>query len=151
MDQAKKFASSIDTQLSRWLGAIPVLMPILQRLNIVSIVNSYCPCQADVDEGTVALILALNRLMSPRPLYKVAEWMDETILNETLGISGNKLHDRRLGDFLDAIHPHIDNIWKNVIHQAFAEYEISLKFIHYDITSLYFEGAYDDADLVDYG
>ena len=69
--------------------------------------------------------------MSPRPLYKVAEWMDETILNETLGISGNKLHDRRLGDFLDAIHPHIDNIWKNVIHQAFAEYEISLKFIHY--------------------
>ena len=55
MNQAKKFASSIDTQLSRWLGAIPILIPILQRLNIVSIINRYCPCQADVSEGTVAL------------------------------------------------------------------------------------------------
>jgi hypothetical protein len=108
--------ASIDTQLSRWLGAIPILIPILQRLNVVSIINRYCPCQADVDEGTVlvppsngrteALILALNRLMSPRPLYKVADWMAETILNETPGISVEKLHDRRLGDFLDAIYPH---------------------------------------------
>ena len=151
MNQAKKFASSIDTQLSRWLGAIPILIPILQRLNVVSIINRYCPCQADVDEGTVALILALNRLMSPRPLYKVAEWMTETILNETLGISPDKFHDRRIGDFLDAIYPHIDNIWKDIVHQAFQKYNISLKFIHYDITSLYFEGAYEDEDLVDYG
>ena len=65
MNQAKKFASSIDTQLSRWLGAISILIPILQRLDVVSIINCYCPCQADVNEGTVALILALNRLMSP--------------------------------------------------------------------------------------
>jgi len=36
MNQAKKFALSIDTQLSRWLGAIPILIPILQRLNVVS-------------------------------------------------------------------------------------------------------------------
>lgn len=151
MNQAKKFASSVDTQLSRWLGAIPVLIPILQRLNVVSIINRYCPCQADVDEGTVALVLALNRLMSPRPLYKVADWMAETILDETLGISADKFHDRRIGDFLDAIYPHIDNIWKDVVHQAFQKYNISLKFIHYDITSLYFEGAYEDEDLVDYG
>ena len=65
---AESFASNVDTQLSRWLGAIPIL--ILQRLNVVSIINRYCPCQADVDEGTVALILALNRLMSPRPLVE---------------------------------------------------------------------------------
>lgn len=38
-----------------------------------------------------------------------------------------------------------------VVHQAFQKYNISLKFIHYDITSLYFEGAYEDEDLVDYG
>ena len=49
MSQATEFSSNIDEQLSRWLGAIPVLMPILQRLNVVSIINRYCPCQADVD------------------------------------------------------------------------------------------------------
>lgn len=151
MSQAIEFASSINEQLSRWLGAIPVLIPIFQRLNLVSIINRYCPCQADVDEGTVALVLALNRLMSPRPLYKVAEWMAETVLEETLGISAQKLHDRRLGDLLDAIHPHIDNIWKDIVHVALHEYGISLDFIHYDITSLYFQGEYEDSDLVNYG
>ena len=148
---AESFASNVDTQLSRWLGAIPILIPILQRLNVVSIINRYCPSNADVNEGTVALVMILNRLMSPRPLYKVAEWMIETILNETLGISPDKFHDRRLGDLLDNIHSHIDNIWKDIVHQAIREYGISLDFIHYDITSLYFEGVYEDEDLVDYG
>jgi len=151
MSQAIEFSSNIDEQLSRWLGAIPILMPILQRLNVVSIINRYCPCEADVDEGTVALIMALNRLMSPRPLYKVANWMAETVLVDTLGISAEKLHDRRIGDLLDAIHPHIDNIWKDIVHGAFQQYHISLDFIHYDITSLYFQGEYEDADLVNYG
>ncbi len=148
---AGSFASNVDTQLSRWLGAIPILIPILQRLNVVSIINRYCPSNADVNEGTVALVMVLNRLMSPRPLYKVAEWMTETILNETLGISPDKFHDRRLGDLLDNIHSHIDNIWKDIVHQAIREYGISLDFIHYDITSLYFEGVYEDEGLVDYG
>ena len=138
MSQALEFSSNIDEQLSCWLGAIPVLVPILQRLNVVSIINRYCPCEADVDEGTVALIMALNRLMSPRPLYKVADWMAETVLEDTLGISAEKLHDRRIGDLLDAIHPHIDNIWKDIVHRAFQQYDISMDFIHYDITSLYF-------------
>jgi len=151
MNQAVEFSSSVDKQLSRWLGAIPVLIPIFQKLNVVSIINRYCPSGADVDEGTVALILALNRLMSPRPLYKVADWMAETILEDTLGISPEKLHDRRLGDLLDAIYPHIDNIWKDIVHKALREYGVSLNFIHYDITSLYFEGEYEDADLLDYG
>lgn len=148
---AENFASNVDTQLSRWLGAIPILIPIIQSLDVVSIINRYCPSKADVNEGTVALVLTLNRLMSPRPLYKVAEWMSQTILDETLGISPDKFHDRRLGDFLDNIHSHMDNIWKDIVHQAIRKYDISLDFIHYDVTSLYFEGVYEDADLLDYG
>jgi transposase len=151
MSQAIEFSSNIDEQLSRWLGAIPILLPILQNLNVASIINRYCPCEADVDEGTVALIMALNRLMSPRPLYKVSDWMAETVLEDTLGIPAEKLHDRRIGDLLDAIHPHIDNIWKDIVHQAFHVYGISLDFIHYDITSVYFQGEYEDADLLNYG
>ena len=151
MSQALAFSSSLDKQLSRWLGAIPVLVPIFQRLNVVSIINRYCPCEADVDEGTVALILALNRLMAPRPLYKVATWMAQTVLEDTLGVSAEKLHDRRIGDLLEAIHPHLDNIWKEIVHQAMACFGLSLSFIHYDITSIYFEGAYEEAEKLEYG
>lgn len=151
MTQSIEFEANLDQQLSRLVGALPVLIPIFQRLNVVSIINRYCPCQADVDYGYVALILALNRLMSPRPLYKVADWMAETVLEETLGIPSEKLHDRRLGEMLDAIHPHLDNIWKEVVYQAFHQFSISLSFIHYDITSIYFEGEYEDSELIDYG
>ncbi len=63
MSQAVEFSSSIDEQLCRWLGAIPILLPILQSLNVVSIINRYCPCHADVDEGIVALVLALNGVL----------------------------------------------------------------------------------------
>ena len=68
MNQALEFEANLDQQLSLFIGAIPGLIPIFRQLNVVSIINRYCPCQADIDEGTVALILALNRLMSPHPL-----------------------------------------------------------------------------------
>jgi transposase len=151
MRQAIEFEANLDKQLSLFIGALPVLIPIFRQLNVVEIINRYCPCQADIDEGTIALILALNRLMSPRPLYKVSSWMAETVLQETLGTPKEKLHDRRIGDMLDAIYPHIDNIWKEVVYQAFHQFGISLSFIHYDITSIYFEGEYLDADKIDYG
>lgn len=122
MNQVVEFASNVDKQLSRWLGAIPALIPIFQSLNIVSIINRYCPSKADVDEGTVALVLALNRLMSPRPLYKVSEWMAETILEETLSISPEKFHDRRLGDLLDAIHKaRLDEGKRNTLLKRYLE------------------------------
>jgi len=73
------------------------------------------------------------------------------ILSENIGVSADKFHDRRLGDCLDNIHANANNIWKDIVHHAAQEYDISLGFIHYDITSLYFEGVYEDADLLDYG
>lgn len=151
MNNAHTFSATIDHQLTRWLGAIPVLLPILQRLNVVSIINKYVKTEADVDCGTVALILALNRLLAPKPLYKVADWLATTVLPETLDIGAEKFHDRRIGDMLDNIHPHLCSIWQEIVIGAITEFGISIDFIHYDITSIYFEGEYIDAELIDYG
>lgn len=151
MNLSQTFDANIDQQLTRWLGAIPVLMPILQRLNVVEIINRHVKTEADVDSGTVALILAINRLVAPKPLYKVADWMATTVLEQTLSIPAEKLHDRRIGDLLDLIHPHIDNIWKEIVHCAVTAFGIEIDFIHYDITSIYFEGEYQHADKIEYG
>ena len=35
--------------------------------------------------------------------------------------------------------------------QAVLAYDIDLRFIHYDITSVYFEGEYTESDKIDYG
>jgi len=54
MNLSETFCGNIDQQLTRWLGSIPVLMPILKRLNLVEIINRYIKTEADVDNGTVA-------------------------------------------------------------------------------------------------
>ena len=57
-------------QLRRQLGALPVLYAFLDMLQVRAIINRHCPSgRADVDHGTVALVLVLNRLTAPRPLY----------------------------------------------------------------------------------
>jgi transposase len=151
MTEALAFADRLEKQLARTIGAVPVLLPILERLDLRGIVRRYCPSGADLDNGTVALVLVLNRLMAPCPLYKVAAWLGKTTLPETLDIEAEKLHDRRLGDLLDALHPHLDCIWKELVHQAIHEFGIRLDFVHYDITSVYFEGDYAESDLHAYG
>jgi hypothetical protein len=56
-------------QLRRHLGALPVLYALLEILQVRQIINRYCPTAAEVDHGAVALVLILNRLTAPRPLY----------------------------------------------------------------------------------
>ena len=90
-------------QLRRHLGALPVLYALLDVLQVRQIINRHCPTAAQVDHGTVAMVLILNRLMAPRPLYQVADWVAQTVLVYVLGIPASKFNDDRLGRTLDAI------------------------------------------------
>jgi transposase len=149
--QADRFEQHVNNQLSKSLGAIPVLFPILRRLGVAQIINRHCAGGEEVSHGTTVEILALNRLMAPKPLYKVKEWMAETVLEDTLDISAEQMHDTRIGRTLDDLHPHLDAIWQDIAVQAVLTYDIDLQFIHYDITSVYFEGEYTESEKIDYG
>ena len=61
------------------------------------IINRHCPTKAEVDHGTVAMVLVLSRLMMPLPLYRVADWLAQTVLVYTLGLPVAKFNDDRLG------------------------------------------------------
>jgi transposase len=126
-------------------------MPIFRRLRIAEIVDRHCPGKEEVSHGMTVVILGLNRLMSPQPLYRVQEWMTETVLEDTLGISAEQMYDVRLGRTLDDLHPYLDAIWQDIVVQAILEYHLDLTSLHYDITSLYFEGEYADSAKIDYG
>ena len=127
------------------------LLPILRRLRVAQTINRHSPGEEEVSHGTTVEILTLNRLMAPKPLYKVKEWMAETVLEDTLGVSAEQMHDTRIGRTLDDLHPHLDAIWQDIAVQAVLAYDIDLRFIHYDITSVYFEGEYTESDKIDYG
>jgi transposase len=138
-------------QLRRQLGALPVLYRLLEILDVRRIINHHCPSAAQVDHGAVVVVLVLNRLMAPRPLYKVADWLSQTVLVTVLGIPAAKFNDDRLGRTLDAIAAHQRDIWLDIVSQALRRFNIDLRFLFYDLTALVAQGAYADSQVVDYG
>jgi hypothetical protein len=61
------------SQIRRHLGALPVLYALLETLQVEDIINRHCPTRAQVAHGTGALVLILNRLTMPLPLYQIAD------------------------------------------------------------------------------
>lgn len=138
-------------QLCRFLGALLVLYPLLEELEVAGIVDQYCPTEAEVEHGTVVVVLALNRLTAPRPLYKIADWMAYSILPLVLDIPASKFNDDRLGRTLDAIAPHLQGIWLEIVSRAFEHYDIDLSVIFYDLTAFVMTGEYEESELADFG
>jgi len=138
-------------QLRRHLGALPVLYALLDVLQVRQIINRHCPTAAQVDHGTVAMVLILNRLMAPRPLYQVADWVAQTVLVYMLGIPASKFNDDRLGRTLDVIQEHTREIWQDVVHHALVRFDIDLSIIFYDLTAFVVHGAYSESEYAKFG
>ena len=152
---ALTFAQLVDlltqAQLRRYLGALPVLYTLLEILHVREIINRHCPTGAEVDHGTVAMVMTLNRLVAPRALHRVADWLSRTMLVYALGIPAEKFNDDRLGRTLDAISEHTHDIWQDVVHRALIRFDIDLSFIFYDLTAFVVHGAYTDSQYADFG
>lgn len=133
------------------IGALPVLYALLETLQVSHIINRYCPTKADVDHGTVSIVLVLNRLLFPLPLYQVADWVGRTVLVHMLGIPAAKFNDDRLGRTLDALYPHLAAIWLEVMEIALLKADIDLSVIFYDLTAFVSHGQYAASELVDFG
>ena len=150
--QAAAFETAIDKQVVKILGALPLLLPLFQRLGLREIVNRHLdPSGAEHDGGLVVLLLCLNRLLAPQPLVHVERWLEGTALPEILGITADEFNDDRLARVLDALAPHLEAIWQELIITAIITFNLDLSKLCYDITSISFTGAYEQADLVRYG
>lgn len=149
--QAEELGQAIVAIRPRQIGALPLVYPILEALHVCTSTNALVASQADVDLGRVVLLLVLNRLLSPRPLYQVQDWMSETVLPELLDVSPEQTYDNRLGRALDRLHPYLGELWVELVSRAIRTYDLDLNVLHWDITSIYFEGVYADSDLARYG
>jgi transposase len=149
--QAERFARSFQSQVARNPGAACLTLPILRDLGVVSSVNALCASDHVVSHGDIVQLLAVNRLQAPRPLYRVQDWLEGTGLATALGVQPGQAHDTRLGETLDACYAHYQDIWQTVIQRAITQYHLSIDWLHYDITSVYFEGLYTESELVQFG
>jgi transposase len=133
------------------VGALPVLYALLETLQVRHIINRHCPTKGEVAHGDVALVLILNRLLFPLPLYRVADWVGRTVLASVLDIPAAKFNDDRLGRTLDALYAHLEAIWLEVVEVAIRKAHVDLSVIFYDLTAFITHGRYADSEYVDFG
>ena len=121
---------------------------ILDRLGIVEAIDAVMEHQPEIGAsyGTLAQVVIINRLsFDPQPLYAMGEWAEQHGIDQYLGLEAAWLDDDRLGALLEAVAKHAAEIWKKVIVRAVAQFSVVLEWLHADTTSVYFEGAYEEA------
>jgi transposase len=153
--QAADVEAALDQALVRSVGALPVVLPLCERLGLREVVNRHCWPEGagpqDIDVGRMALVLILNRLQAPQPLVHVETWLAGTTLPEVVQVDAAQCNDDRLARTLDTLVPHLDALWQDLVVAAITTFALDLRYLCYDLTSVSFCGDYEDADLVRYG
>lgn len=74
------------------LGASPLLLEVIERLGIEALINQHCPTgRRKVSCGKAALVIVLSRLLNPKALYKIEDWLRESGLETLLGVWGGEI------------------------------------------------------------
>jgi transposase len=138
-------------------GAMPLVTPILRRLDLAGIIDRACPMRgrSHLTHGEVIVALVANRLTDPRPLYDVQAWAQRYAAGDWLGAPSGLLNDDRLGRALDALAEQAEAITGALGLSAIAAYGVDAARLHWDFTSVAFCGDYagqtPDAPQIAYG
>jgi len=130
------------------LGAHPIIAHFLARLNVESIVRSCVGAarQGVLDHGQTLCALVHNLLVSPGPLYRIAEWTAPLEPN-VLGFSPAQkeaLNDDRVARMLDTLVTERGrNIWFRLALRIIKQFEINTSRMHQDTTTVTFHGKYE--------
>jgi hypothetical protein len=134
------------------LGGVHLLLAYLEQLGLAEVVDRYCSRVGDISEGTVFVVIVLNRLLFPVPLRHVGEWAGKVGLHLLLGIPDVALLNYdRLVDTLAAVSGCWEEIATDVTLNAVERFGLRVETIHYDLTSVFFHGAYKGSEMVDFG
>jgi hypothetical protein len=126
-------------------GALAVIWPLLQRMNVASIINQHLPAdpQAEFDHGRILTLLMAARLYSPVALVNVPKWAAESGADILWDIPAQKLNDDRLGRSLDAFFTQRHSILASIALHVASEFGLPLTALHYDPTHIILHGAYE--------
>jgi len=134
------------------VGPHPILRHFLGRMNFERIVNG---CLGTVEQSRLThaqtlTALVQNILLAPAPLYRVREWA-EPIDATALGLSEQEkqsLNDDRVARTLDALaSTRARNLFFRLALRVIKEFELDLRRIHHDTTSISVYGRYRESWL----
>ncbi len=145
----------IEIVTTKTIGSLYLLKPFTGALKIQEIIDRIVPMQRysnGLTHGQVIEQLVLNRLNAPCPLSHLEHWAEHTGILEMFHIRPEDLNDDRVGRALDAIHPYINDIEEAIVLHCLSRFgKIDTSRILWDLTSFYFEGDYDESELIKYG
>jgi len=136
MDASTRF----DTQT---VGALPVIVEYLQRLQVAKTIDCLIPWQGEVPLGTLVEIMIINRLLAPQPLFRLDEWAQQTGVAAFYGLEPGQLNDDRIGRALERLPAHRQAACAGLVLQALRKFRLQVNQVHYDITSVELYGAYE--------
>lgn len=129
------------------VGRAALWLSLLRRMGLRGIVDSLVRSESDVSHGELVEALVLNRLTSPRPLYRIEEWANQIGLTALTGREPARLNDDRIGRTLDALADRVGDVQAGLTAHMVAEFGIQTTDVNYDTTTLYFEGFHEDSEL----
>jgi Domain of unknown function (DUF4277)/Transposase DDE domain len=127
------------------LGALALLRPLLDKLNVAGIMDRHLASDAEISHGTALSVLLAARLHSPTALVNVAQWASEHGVEYLWNAPADKLNDDRLARALDAFFEKRHAILADITHEALRLTGLALHRCHFDTTHLVLYGAYDDS------
>ncbi len=129
------------------LGPLPILRYFLVQMDFRGIVRDYLPSsrQAVLDNAETLSLLVQNILLSPAPMYRIAEWA-APYSPAALGISDsqkNAVNDDRVARSLELLAgPSARDVFFRLALHTIKRFEIATGRIHHDTTSVTFHGQY---------
>lgn len=140
---------------SKGVNQLALIVPIMRKLNIAGEVDRCCGTsptnQPKISYGSTTEALIVNRLTSFTPMYSVSTWAEDLAIEEILGIPPELLNDDRIARTLDALDLHTQEIEAAVAVNAITEFKTGTKLVHWDITTLLFQGEYEESEIVKFG
>ena len=141
--------------MTKILGNAPYIYKFCHECGLISTLDQLLPPTrvpaAPASFGELVALLVVNRLTCPRPLYQVAEWARNSGFDKYFACSADYLNDDRLGRMLDTIAPYLPELQEALVLQLVTKYDLDPAFIHYDLTSIYFEGDHTGEDWITLG
>jgi len=129
------------------VGPHPILLHFLDRMTFARIV---CGClgtprQRSLDHAQTLSVLIRNMILSPAPLYRIAEWADP-ISPAALGLSATEkrsLNDDRVARSLEALaSSRARSLFFRLALHVIKQFELGTERVHHDTTTVTFHGQY---------
>lgn len=129
------------------VGPLPILRHFLDRMTFDRIVRSCLgtPREGRLDHAQTLSVLIQNIILSPAPMYRIAEWA-QPMDPAALGLSAAEKHsinDDRVARSLDALSSvRARSLFFRMALHVIKQFELDTGRIHHDTTTVTFHGQY---------